>query len=58
MDLFRFINSKDIREYLRQIDYSFPAPEAALSTAFSYISTKKFFPCTGGGFSRMAVPQR
>ena len=29
MDLFRFINSKDIRDYLRQIDYSFTAPEAA-----------------------------
>ena len=29
MDLFHFIESKDIREYLRQIDYSFTAPEAA-----------------------------
>lgn len=27
--MFRFINSKDIRDYLRQIDYSFTAPEAA-----------------------------
>lgn len=29
MDLFRFIDSKDIREHLRQIGYSFTAPEAA-----------------------------
>ena len=29
MDLFRFIDSKDIREHLRQIGYSFIAPEAA-----------------------------
>ncbi len=29
MDLFRFINSKDTRDYLQQIDYSFTAPEAA-----------------------------
>lgn len=29
MNLFRFINSKDIREHLRQIGYSFTAPEAA-----------------------------
>ncbi len=29
MDLFRFIDSKDIREHLRQMGYSFTAPEAA-----------------------------
>ena len=29
MDLFRFIDSKDIREHLRQIGYPFTAPEAA-----------------------------
>lgn len=29
MDLFRFIDSKDIREHLRQIGYFFTAPEAA-----------------------------
>lgn len=29
MDLFRFIDSKDIREHLQQIGYSFTAPEAA-----------------------------
>ena len=28
MDLFRFIDSKDIREHLRQIGYSFTAAEA------------------------------
>lgn len=29
MDMFCFINSKDIREHLQQICYSFTAPEAA-----------------------------
>ena len=29
MDVFRFINSKDIREYLRSIGYEFNSLEAA-----------------------------
>lgn len=29
MDIFRFINSRDIREYLKSRDYSFTSPEAA-----------------------------
>lgn len=29
MDIFRFLNSKDIREHLKQLGYSFTAPEAA-----------------------------
>lgn len=29
MDIFRFLNSKDIREHLKRLGYSFTAPEAA-----------------------------
>lgn len=29
MDIIRFINSRDIREYLRKCDYQFTALEAA-----------------------------
>ena len=29
MDIFRFVNSKDIREYLRSIGYEFNSLEAA-----------------------------
>ena len=29
MNIFRFINSKDIREYLRELQHQFTVPEAA-----------------------------
>ena len=29
MDVFKFVNSKDVREYLKGIDYKFSAPDAA-----------------------------
>ena len=39
MDLFRFINSKDIRTHLEQLNYCFSAPEAAYLVFFSYKAT-------------------
>lgn len=37
MNIFRFINSKDIREYLRELQYQFTVPEAAFLIFMSRI---------------------
>lgn len=39
MDIYRFINSKDIREYLRDIDYTFTVPERAFLIYMSHTTT-------------------
>lgn len=39
MDIFRFINSRDIREHLQEIEYQFTAPEAAYLVEQSQTAT-------------------
>ena len=39
LDIFKFINSRDIRTHLKEISYPFSAPEAAYLVYFSYRAT-------------------